>query len=334
MNLEQQSHYPDFESIGALCSPELLPSLKKIVVDANKKLNFNTLDHLWQAYAQTDFLSNAGSSLSIQESKVQICGREKCSVEELNALEQALQSLKPWRKGPFSFHGIDLDAEWDSALKWQRLKAYLGPLWGKKVLDVGCNNGYYLLKMCDGDPDYALGIDPTARFYLQWKLLTRGLHLPMADFQLLGIEHLNHFPKVFDTVLCLGILYHHPDPIGQLKLLHQAMNKSGRLIIEVMGIDSEDEICLFPQKRYAKAPGVWFLPSARCLENWLQRAGFTEIEHIHSGKTRVDEQRNTKYCPRPFETLTDFLDPEDEEKTVEGYPAPYRHMYVAWKKND
>ncbi len=34
------------------------------------------------------------------------------------ALREQLQRLHPWRKGPYSLFGIDIDAEWRSDWKW------------------------------------------------------------------------------------------------------------------------------------------------------------------------------------------------------------------------
>ena len=41
----------------------------------------------------------------------------------------------------------------------------------------------------------------------------------------------------------------------------------------------------------------------------------------------TDEQRKTDWIDT--ESLADFLDPDDPQKTVEGYPAPVRAMIVA-----
>ena len=40
-------------------------------------------------------------------------------------LEKALLGLAPWRKGPFQFGSIYVDAEWQSDLKWDRLHKYV-----------------------------------------------------------------------------------------------------------------------------------------------------------------------------------------------------------------
>ncbi|MDH5378765.1 MAG: DUF1698 domain-containing protein, partial [Gammaproteobacteria bacterium] len=44
-------------------------------------------------------------------------------------------------------------------------------------------------------------------------------------------------------------------------------------------------------------------------------------------KTSVDEQRSTEWMR--FESLADFLDVSNHEKTIEGYPAPKRAIVVA-----
>ncbi|MDC7224807.1 MAG: DUF1698 domain-containing protein, partial [Spirochaetales bacterium] len=78
-------------------------------------------------------------------------------------LEAALRSLMPWRKGPMSYFGIDIDAEWKSNRKWDRVAPHIPDLKGKRVCDVGCNNGYYLLRMLPREPELLLGIDPMVR---------------------------------------------------------------------------------------------------------------------------------------------------------------------------
>jgi tRNA (mo5U34)-methyltransferase len=44
-------------------------------------------------------------------------------------------------------------------------------------------------------------------------------------------------------------------------------------------------------------------------------------------ETTLEEQRKTPWIQT--ESLEDFLDPEDPSKTVEGYPAPVRAIYMA-----
>ena len=327
MNSIPKKWLPDGRKILQHACAQRRAELELIFNQSIEKLQLKSQESLFKALQELEDLFEVSTFLGQEDRWVKIFTHEPQSPETGARIETALKILLPWRKGPFRYLGIEVEAEWDSNLKWQRLEAQLGSLWGKKVLDVGCNNGYYLLRIAQQDPAWALGIDPTPLFYWQWKLLTAGLQLPRCEFQLLGIEHLDAFPKVFDVIFCMGIIYHHPDPVGQCALLRSALKLGGTLVLEGMGIDHPESICLFPEVRYAKAPGVWFLPSLSCMVNWLKRAGFSDIRVLDSRRTEEHEQRNTAYCSS--ETLRDFLDPNDPSKTVEGYPAPHRHMILA-----
>ena len=72
---------------------------------------------------------------------------------------------------------------------------------------------------------------------------------------------------------------------------------------------------------------VWYVPTATCLTGWLERVGFKEISTISTLEVTADEQRQTLYAP--YESLNDFLDPQDASKTIEGYPAPLRVIVTA-----
>lgn len=320
---------PNLKRVLAEATPSHRADLKIQLDQGIEKLQHKVYRPHIQALCQLRSQLDKNTFMTEGERGVKLSSHTTFSGPERASLKENLLSFKPWRKGPFDFHGIPLEAEWDSDQKWKRLSPHLGSLWGKKICDVGCNNGYYLLRMAAQDPKWALGIDPTPRFYLQWLMLTAGLKLPRTEFQMLGVEHLVAFPNVFDIVFSMGIVYHHPDPIEQLSWIKTCLRPGGTLVIESMGIDHPEAFCLFPQERYAKAPGVWFLPSQSCLENWLLRAGFRDTKVLHSGPTTEEEQRNTEFCPRPFETLKDFLKPGDRSQTVEGYPAPHRHMILA-----
>ena len=52
-------------------------------------------------------------------------------------LKELLMRLHPWRKGPLELAGIQIDAEWRSDWKWQRIASHLD-LNQKTVLDIGC----------------------------------------------------------------------------------------------------------------------------------------------------------------------------------------------------
>ncbi len=244
-------------------------------------------------------------------------------------LEAALRSLMPWRKGPLNYFGTHIDAEWKSNRKWTRVEPHLPDLRGKRVCDVGCNNSYYLLRMLPRDPELLLGIDPMVRYWFNHRLHQLYVNDSRLHFELLGAEDLDLYPRFFDVVFYMGILYHRRSPIDSLSSVAQTMRPGGTLILECSGIPGDEPYCLIPESRYLKAPGYWFLPTASALVNMLGRTGFSDIEVFHTHKLEKEEQRQTDWAR--FQSLEHFLDEEDETKTVEGYPAPVR-IYVKAKR--
>jgi len=72
---------------------------------------------------------------------------------------------------------------------------------------------------------------------------------------------------------------------------------------------------------------VWFIPTTSALLVWLQRTGFSNIRLVDISTTSLEEQRSTDWMR--YESLREFLDPDDLDKTVEGHPAPKRAIFVA-----
>ena len=102
--------------------------------------------------------------------------RGNCVDEE--ALRDALQGLVPWRKGPFQIAQVYVDSEWRSNLKWDRVAPELRSLAHRRVLDVGCGNGYYAWRMLAQNPEIVLGIEPSVLFNLQFMAVQKYLQLP------------------------------------------------------------------------------------------------------------------------------------------------------------
>jgi tRNA (mo5U34)-methyltransferase len=236
----------------------------------------------------------------------------------------------PWRKGPFSVFGIDIDAEWQSWRKWNRLLPELPDLEGKIIADIGCNNGYYMFRMAAHSPKLVLGFEPYVHHYSTFTALNRFAGLDNLCIDLLGIEHLPLFPACFDVIFCLGILYHRPSPIDALRDLHAALKPGGLLLLESQGIPGNDSVALFPERTYAKVPGTWFVPTAACLHNWLLRAGFADVRCFCEHPMSSEEQRRTEWMV--FESYQDFIDKQNPERTIEGYPAPWRIFFRATRQ--
>ena len=244
----------------------------------------------------------------------------------LQIKETALM-MKPWRKGPFRINTLLIDSEWQSQIKYNLLEPHFN-LENKIVGDIGCNNGYYLFRMLSQNPKKLIGFDPSAIYYSQFQFLDHFIQSDIV-YELLGVEHVEFYEHKFDTLFCLGVLYHRADPVGMLKSLFKGLNKGGELILDTFMIDGEGEMCLTPKDRYSKIPNIYFVPTVNALKNWCHRAGFESVEVLEIMKTEACEQRKTEWIDT--QSLEDFLDPEDPSKTVEGYPAPKRVYIKACK---
>ncbi|MEN6671282.1 tRNA 5-methoxyuridine(34)/uridine 5-oxyacetic acid(34) synthase CmoB [Psychrobacter sp. B38] len=261
-----------------------------------------------------------------------------------------LKQLMPWRKGPFQIGSsqtvetqndsdtnapILIDTEWHSDWKWQRVAPHLGRLDGRRVLDVGGGSGYHGWRMAGAGADTVIIIDPSCLFYHQFMAIRH--FVGSADAHETGryrthyipvpLEALPEHSQLFDTVFSMGVLYHRQSPFEHLQQLRGQLVKGGELVLETLVIEGDANTVLVPHDRYAQMNNVYFLPSVAALIGWLEKVGFTDVRCVDVAVTSIDEQRQTEWMT--YHSLADFLDTNDETKTIEGYPAPMRATLIA-----
>lgn len=271
-------------------------------------------------------LPNTQSSHIDLASTVSVGLRDEISDGEFKRLENLLKKLKPWRKGPYYLYGLHIDTEWRSDFKWQRLQDEISDLTDRYVLDIGCGSGYHLWRMRGAGAKFVVGIDPTQLFFMQFQAIQHFIKDYQVNLLPIGVEQLPKL-KAFDTVFAMGVLYHRRSPIDFLYQLKDQLIKGGELVLETLVVDGDKNTVLVPGERYAKMRNVWFLPSTEAMCAWLERCGFTDIKLINTDITALEEQRKTTWIDT--ESLQDFLDPNDHTKTIEGYPAPKRAIFIA-----
>jgi len=243
-------------------------------------------------------------------------------------LSTTLKEFMPWRKGPWALGGVQIDTEWHSDWKWDRVSPHLSSLKGRRVLDVGSGNGYYGFRMAQEGAEMVVGIDPGMMAVCQFTVMKR--YAPTAPVWVLplGIEDMPE-KMAFDTVFSMGVLYHRKSPIDHIYQLKNLIRSGGELVLETIVVDESFGDLLVPENRYQQMRNVWFLPSVTQLERWILRCGFKDIRTVSVENTTVEEQRSTEWMQ--YNSLKDFLDPDDNSKTIEGYPAPRRAVVIARK---
>jgi len=242
-------------------------------------------------------------------------------------LHETLMELHPWRKGPLRLGGVNLDTEWRSDWKWERVAPHID-LSGRRVLDIGSGNGYFGLRMLGAGAEWVAGIDPTILFVMQW-MACRHFSGDIPNYVLpLGIEELPDIPVGLDTVFSMGVLYHRKAPLHHLKRVHSLLKNGGTMVLETLVLPKgREESLLVPEGRYARMRNVWAIPGTERLLNWVGGAGFRAAEVVAVTPTSTQEQRRTNWMR--FESLEQALDPLDASWTVEGLPAPVRAIVIA-----
>ena len=243
--------------------------------------------------------------------------------------EQAMlayfKGLMPWRKGPFQINEFFLDSEWQCQMKWDRVKPHVD-VQGKQVCDVGSGNGYFLYALESEGAAFSLGLDPMLQYYFQSLFFTQlysGSSVGMLPF---GWQDLSWFLPCFDTVLCMGVLYHQKDPLALLTALKSVLKPGGELILETLVYDSGDDVCLCPEDRYASMRNVFFIPSISVLMTWLKQSKFVDCQVLDVSHTSMAEQRVTPWSSG--QSFADYVLP-DGSATIEGYPPPFRAVVRA-----
>jgi len=315
------------DAIGAMPWADRLPAL---LADALGARRHGELDDWLRVVGALPVVPTGYRQLDAPA--VTVGTRGEATEAQRTQLWEGLQQLHPWRKGPFDLFGVRVDAEWRSDLKWARIAPHLAPLPGRRVLDVGCGNGYYGWRLCGAGAGNVIGVDSSQRCLAQYLAVRRllggsGAALPPFHLLPLRLEDLPEAPACFDTVLSMGVIYHRRDPRVHLATLRDLLRPGGQLVLESLVIPGEGEAVLSPAGRYARMANVWAIPTVPRLCRWVAEAGFAGVRLVDVSATTTAEQRRTGWMR--FHSLADFLDPADPGRTVEGHPAPVRAACVA-----
>jgi tRNA (mo5U34)-methyltransferase len=321
---------PSYQALyDLIAETDLAPWLETMPTRIDDAIQGTNNGHLPKWLDALDALPDVEPShFNQQNGAVTIGQKNDLSAEQQSALHETLMAFHPWRKGPWNFFGIDIDTEWRSDWKWDRIQKAISPLKDRLVLDIGSGNGYYSCRMAAEGAKLALGTDPYLLYVMQSFIARRYLPQNHPAWVIpFGIEQLPPSLPVFDTVFSMGVLYHRRSPLDHLIELREMLRPGGELVLETLVVEGEEGHALLPRGRYAKMRNTWFIPSCLTLERWLERCGFKSIRLANLADTTTAEQRSTDWMT--FDSLETFLDPNDPSKTIEGYPGPRRALFVA-----
>ncbi|RJR38360.1 MAG: TIGR04290 family methyltransferase [Desulfobacteraceae bacterium] len=216
-------------------------------------------------------------------------------------IRDAVASLAPW------FHNLHLPDGTQTApdhflgdfpaYKWREISPHLPEdMSGWRVLDIGCNAGYYTFELARRGAMVA-GIDSSSHYLAQarWAAAQFGLENRVL-FKEMQVYDIARTPETFDLVLFLGVFYHLRYPLLALDIaaqktkrlmVFQTMTMPGKEVFdgpEDFEIDQR-EVMLSPgwpkvafiEKRFAHDPTNWWAPNHAAVEAMLRSSGFRVI---------------------------------------------------------
>ncbi len=214
-----------------------------------------------------------------------------------------IEALGPW------FHNMKLGGVWTAprhflgdypAVKWRHIgKRLPADMSGRRVLDIGCNGGFYAIEMKKRGAAEVVGIDEDPFYLAQARFAAETLELDI-EFRQMSVYDVAALGERFDVVLFMGVLYHLRHPLLALDLI-RAHVAADLMVFQSM-MRGADEVAAVPEnvifaeremfdapdypklhfveRRYADDPTNWWIPNRACSEAMLRASGFAIVEQI------------------------------------------------------
>lgn len=165
-------------------------------------------------------------------------------------------------------------------IKWDRIKNYIKEIdvKGKRVLDVGCNEGYFSLMLKEFGAKEVIGIDAD-----RIRLKKANFVLNVLGCQGIRYEEIDIFSESlfqlgkFDFTLCMGILHRVPNPYA---LLDRIARISDILLLEWKSLNEGSfnlpimKYCGGVTKDSNPYGKLYWVPSITCVIGILESLGF------------------------------------------------------------
>jgi 2-polyprenyl-3-methyl-5-hydroxy-6-metoxy-1,4-benzoquinol methylase len=161
-----------------------------------------------------------------------------------------------------------------------------GFLRGKRVLDLGCNSGYWTyLAAKEGDAAYVEGVEMTGSLVRQARFALSRSGVDAERYRIIqgdAYKRLAQSEAAFDVIFCLGFFYHINDPALLMSLMSKAC--TGYVVLDTVIHPSDDAtISVRPVKRNkadASSISLEFVSSPKAIYWMAQNAGFNTIRSL------------------------------------------------------
>jgi tRNA (mo5U34)-methyltransferase len=159
-----------------------------------------------------------------------------------------------------------------------------GSLRGRRVLDLGCNSGFWSLAAVEAEADFVLGIDAKPMYVEQAELVFAAKGIDPARYRFEQGNVLEHeLSERFDVVLCLGLLDHVAKPVELFELI---AGVGPQIVVIDTEISRARESIFEVDKLYNRENAVEYetvlIPSRLALVELAQQFGFEVVALPHN----------------------------------------------------
>lgn len=198
-----------------------------------------------------------------------------------------------------------------SLLLWPTEK----PRAGRQILVAGCGTSQaaaYAMR----EPDaHVTGIDVSESSLSHTRELQGKYGLRNLDLRRLAVEEAGTLRRMFDHVVCTGVLHHLPDPDAGLRSLRAVLARDGAM--HVMVYATYGRAGIYVMQEYCRLLGI------RANEEELQDLGAT-IGALADDHPIADVAKRAKDFRRPDALADALLHPQDR-----SYTAPELYAWLA-----
>tara|TARA_Y100000287_G_C14206113_1_gene348237 strand:+ start:474 stop:1307 length:834 start_codon:yes stop_codon:yes gene_type:complete len=189
-----------------------------------------------------------------------------------------------------------------------------GSLKGKRILDIGCNSGFFALQMIESGCDYIVGIDgrqshiDKANFVFEVKEIDKSRYNFLCkNIYDIDLKKLGEF----DIVICLGFFHH--------------VNKHIELLEKISEVNSD---LFLLETRVTKIPG-----------NFVHILDDVDSDHyansIKYSLTMFPSKKAVLSMAKMFKYNTFIINPQKRHKSViKNYRLNRRLAFICSKKSD
>jgi tRNA (mo5U34)-methyltransferase len=154
-----------------------------------------------------------------------------------------------------------------------------GSLRGRRVLDMGCNAGFWSLHALEAGADFVLGVDGQQRYLDQANLVFEAKGIDPARYRFEQGNIFEHdLAERFDLVLCLGLM----DRVAKPFELFELMSRVGAELIVIDTAVSRARSSLFEvsslyDERDALESPLVLIPSREAVVDLASQLGFETV---------------------------------------------------------